>query len=352
VKLYVLRVGAGGTGSVTLPSTPTPGFLDHYDLSGALSDTVTIPITTTGAQHRVLFSGASTSEGSLTRSADGHYVTFAGFDADPASTTGVAGTANGTGGTPRVVGRLDANGMLDTSTVLTTAFSGADVRSAVTSDGHTFWVAGNSVGTPATGGIYTVQLGGTGETQILTSPNNVRWLGIFGGQLYADSGSAVATYAPYAQIFAAGAGSGLPTTGPLNPDGLAGLPISGASPYGFELFDLDPTIPGVDTLYLAIDTSTVGIQKWKYNTTISKWELKATFSPPGISGTGTAGVRGLAATVSGTNVTLYVTTAEATGTTANRLMSVTDDGSAAPAFTLLATAAANTAFRGVAIAPQ
>lgn len=346
----MLRVGAGGTGSTPLANTPTPGFLDHYDPSGALKNSVTIPTTTTGTQRRVLFSGSSTSEGALARSGDGHYLTFAGFDADPTSTTGVASTA--TTATNRVVGRLDANGMLDTSTALAAGFSGSDVRSAVTSDGQTFWVAGNSSPT-GTGGVYTVQLGGTGETQILTSPNNVRWLNIFGGQLYAGSGSAVAAYMPYAQIFQVGINSGLPTTGPQNPDGLVGLPISGASPYGFVLLDMSATVPGFDTLYVASDGTNPGIQKWTYDATAAKWVLGPTFAPPAVSGTGTTGARGLAAIVSGTTVTLYATTSDGTsGAAINQFVSIADDGSASPTFTVLATAATNTAFRGVAVAPQ
>ena len=62
------------------------------------------------------------------------------------------------------------------------------------------------------------------------------------------------------------------------------------------------------------------------------------------------GIRGLAGFVSGgTNVTLVGTTAVAT---ANALVLLVDDGSASPAFTTIATAAANTAFRGVALAPN
>lgn len=53
--------------------------------------------------------------------------------------------------------------------------------------------------------------------------------------------------------------------------------------------------------------------------------------------------------MTGANVTLVATTGEATQ---NKLVVAVDDGSAAPAVTTIATAAANTMFHGVALAPQ
>ena len=85
-----------------------------------------------------------------------------------------------------------------------------------------------------------------------------------------------------------------------------------------------------------------GIQKWTFDGTT--WSLANTLNA-GLS----TGARGLTAFVTGANVTLVATTGEATQ---NKLVVAVDDGSAAPAVTTIATAAANTMFHGVALAPQ
>ena len=72
---------------------------------------------------------------------------------------------------------------------------------------------------------------------MLAAPANVRWLGIFGGQLYGSSGSS-----GFTNVFTIG--TGLPVTVNQTATPLPGLPTSGASPYGFVLFDLDATRGG------------------------------------------------------------------------------------------------------------
>src|SRR5262249_10120957 len=80
---------------------------------------------------------------------------------------------------------------------------------------------------------------------------------------------------------------------------------------------------------------------WTFDGTA--WSLVATFAP------GTVGARGLTGRVVSGNVELFATTAE---TSANRLVTLLDDNLNTPTFTTLATAAANTIFRGVDFAPQ
>jgi hypothetical protein len=187
-------------------------------------------------------------------------------------------------------------------------------------------------------GGNAVQL--VGQTSPANPPSNARWVGIFGNQLFASSASG-------ANVGANSVGSGAPPTALSSAANLTGTSTSGTgtpSPYGFALFDLDASVPGLDTLYLADDRVVAnggGIQKWKLAG--STWTLAATFAN-GL----TAGCRGLTAWVSGSNVVLAATTAD----TPAKLVTVTDDGSAAPAFTTVATAATNTAFRGVALAPR
>jgi len=121
-----------------------------------------------------------------------------------------------------------------------------------------------------------------------------------------------------------------------------GMPTSNASPYGFAFFDR-ASVKGIDTVYVADDRAVAsggGIQKWSWNGTT--WSLTKTFTS-GI----TTGVRGLAAEVVAGKVVVYATTTEATQ---NKLVKLVDDGSASPTIATLSTAAANTAYRGVAMA--
>jgi hypothetical protein len=131
------------------------------------------------------------------------------------------------------------------------------------------------------------------------------------------------------------------------------MPLDGMSPYSFALFDRDSAVPGLDTLYVADDRTPAsdggdggGVQKWTSNG--AKWSRVATFATVN-TGTTSVAFRGLAGLVTGQAVTLVATTAEPS---ANRLVVIVDDGSAAPVGTVVATATANTAFRGVAFSPR
>jgi len=112
---------------------------------------------------------------------------------------------------------------------------------------------------------------------------------------------------------------------------------SGSSPYAFA-FNTNFT-----AAYVADDTLTGkgGVQRWDFNG--SAWTLSYAFA-----GITNVGARGLAVDFSGANPVIYATTAEAT---ANRLVSITDTGAAAPVSTL-ATAGAYQMFRGLSFAPN
>lgn len=321
-----------GDGAAALTAAATVGALDLYDLTtGTVVNTIHLPVAVSGTQKALTFAGNSTSEGALTLSADGHYVTFAGYNADT-TVTAVSSTAPAT--VNRVIGRVDAAAMLDTSTAISATTATGNPRSAVTTDGSVYYFSSSS------GGVHVVDSTHATGAQVLSAPTNMRWLGIAGGNLYGDSNSG--TSIGWFQI-----GTGLPTTPAITtaPTVLAAAP----APYGFALLDLDATVAGYDTLYIANDSATAGIQKWKFNGTA--WAVASTFLPPAPTGsTATAvGVRGLTAIVNAGVVTLVGTTNETTGI---RLFSVVDDGSATPTFNFIATAATNTAFRGVCVAPQ
>ena len=312
-NLVVVRVG---TGAGTLSGTATAVFLDEYTSMGTLVQTIPLPTAVSGSNRPLTMSGSATSEGALRRSTDGRYLTMAGY----AATTGtlsIAGTSSAT--VNRVVARIDATGTIDTTTAFN-AYNTNNIRGAVTDDGTRFWTVG-----PATGVGY-VPLGGASVTALNSA--NTRLATIFNSQLYVTSASGI-----YYGVNSVG--TGLPTTAGQTATKLSGFPASGISSYGFVFSD-------ANTLYVADDgangVSSAGIQKWTYS--------GGTWTRQYILGAGT-GVRGLTADVSGANVVLYATTTE---TSANKLITVTDTGSGA-SFTTLATAATNTAFRGIDFAP-
>src|SRR6202042_1138293 len=85
-----------------------------------------LPTAVNGSNARLVASGNATSEGALALSADGRYVTLAGYDA----AVGTAGVATSTSATVnRVVGRVDAAGDVDTSTRINALISGGNPRS-------------------------------------------------------------------------------------------------------------------------------------------------------------------------------------------------------------------------------
>src|ERR1051325_839178 len=106
-NIVVYRVGTGG--AATLAGTATAVFVDEYTPAGAFVQSVPLPTTTSGAQHALDASGTSTSEGMMTRSADGRYLVLGGYDA-------VLGGTIATNASNRVLGRIDSAGTIDTST--------------------------------------------------------------------------------------------------------------------------------------------------------------------------------------------------------------------------------------------
>jgi hypothetical protein len=325
--VVVCRVGSG---AATLTTAAASVSLERHASDGSLVQTIALPTAVSGSNRRLTLGGTKKGEGGLVVSSDGNYLTLAGYDAAP-GTASVAATA--TSAVNRIVARIDAVGNVDTTTRLNSAFDTASVGGAVSVDGSAFWVSGD--GATGLGGVWYLKHGVTGGLQILAHPNDVRTVNIVSGQLFGTTNTATFT-----SIFSVG--TGLPITAGQATSPLYGLPV--AQVYGFAFFDRNRSIAGLDRLYIANDNSVAaggGIQKWTFDGAI--WYLVATFT----DGLGTAGVRGLAAEAQGANIVLYATTAEATG---NRLVRVVDDDSVSPVATVIATAAANTVYRGVALA--
>ncbi len=328
--LVIYRIG---TGSASLTSAANAVFLDEYTPSGTLVQSVALPTTASGSNHRLVASGTATSEGLLTRSTNGQYLVLTGYDA-AVGTASVAGTASTT--VARVVGLVGVGGGIDTSTALTDFSNANNPRSAISSDGTSIWVGG------AAGGVRYTTDGSTTSTQLSTTVTNIRQVEIFNGQLY-ESDSSGST------IRIGTVGSGLPTTTGQTITNLPGFETSTGSPYNFFFADLNPSVAGVDTLYVAEDTAgTPAGQIQKYSLVGGNWTANGTIAA--------AAIRGLTGVVNGTTVTLFGTTGGSGATGGGSLYTLTDtsgyNATITGSLSTIATAASNEAFRGVALAPD
>ena len=309
-NIVVSRVGDG---SGALTNAATAVFLDEYTPAGVLVQSIPMPTTASGSNKRFTNSGSATSEGALTLSTDGRYLTLAGYDA----ATGTASIASTTSANNnRVVAVVGMSGSIDTTTALSDAYSANNIRSAVYDPATGIWTGG-----PGTGVRFTT-FGGTTSTQLSTGLTNTRVVNVANGQLYTSSASG-------AFQGVSSVGSGLPTSSGQTVTLLSGFPTaSGPSAYDFCFAD-------ASTLYVADDRTNGngGIQKWTLNA--GTWTLAYT-----LASATNVGARGL--TSDGT--ALLATTTD------NKLVMVTDTG-VGSAFTTLVTGATNTALRGVEFTP-
>ena len=217
----------------------------------------------------------------------------------------------------------------------TTANTGNNIRGAASVDGNTFYTTGSgSAAVPPTN-IFT--FGGTTATGVATTSSGATVTNIRNDEIFTTAVSAQSLY------YSTGSGTagiymytGLPTSTAATSTLLV-TDAAGKSPYGFSIS------PDGKTVYVADDSS--GIMKYTSTTgAAGSFALAATYA--------TTKARGLVVDYSGANPILYATS---TATSANTLFSITDDGSASDFAnqnaTTLATAPANTAFRGVDFAP-
>jgi len=242
-NLVVMRVdnsAAGGSGAM---------FLDEYSRTG-LSAGNTIALPTSGTNAMSTPRGMS-HDRHLHLSPDGRFLTLMGYNAAPgsvdASTTSASSVA-------RVVGIVMPSGTVDLSTKLTDSYDATYFRSAVTTDGSKIWLAGdNQDGNTTSGGLRFTTKGSSStvnlsQVQVLggsKTPDNVRDVGVYGGQLYDCSGSSSSIGKGVFTV-----GTGLPETGSQLATKFDPGSVSKSS---FYMLDLDAGIAGVDTMYAAGD---------------------------------------------------------------------------------------------------
>ncbi len=328
-NVVVYRVGDGAAG---LLNTGAAVFLDEFSPSGALVQSVPLPATAIGNNRQLIASGTSTSEGLLSRTADGQCLLAAGYARDLGGVGSLSSTAGAA--VPRTVALIGASASIDTRTALADAADGNNPRGvAGLSCSGAFWFAGGA------GGVRTFEIAATTSTQVSTTLTNVRQPAIFAGQLYISTGVGTA-------VRIGTVGSGLPTTSGQVIAALPGFSLLG-SPYAYVLADLSDTTVGVDTLYVADDSATA---LSKYTLSGGNWALTGTV------GADADDYRGLTASIIGTTVALFaVRNGGNSAPGGGQLVTLVDasgyNGTLTGMPSLLATAATNTAFRGVAFAP-
>jgi hypothetical protein len=310
-NLAVLRVGDG---TESLSSHGNSVFIDQFTTSGTLVSSIAIPDNATNA---LLVSGSASSEGALTRSADGRLLEFAGYNIAFTNSTSSLASSSSTD-VPRVLGIVDAAGTFALVGVTTNQYSGNNMRSGTTDGRGNYWGAGATSG--------TFYFGGGDTNTVQTNVANTIVIQDLGGNLYFST-----------QKITNGIWkiSGTPTT-PASANVLFKTGASSAT-YAF-VFN-----PGFTTAYLADDTlaGKGGVQRWDFNGTT--WTMSYAFS-----GITNVGARAVTVDFSGVQPLIYATTAEDTN---DRLVSITDTG-AASTVTTLATAGVNQLFRGVALTPD
>jgi hypothetical protein len=301
--IVIFRVGDG---TQALTNTQNSVFLDEYTTNGTYVQSLPMPTAWYGANAPLISFGSGFAQGEMTLSQDGRFLVVPGFGAPYGYNTNYTlYTEYASNQVPRVVGLVDGQGNINTTTVQTNAFETTEeIRSAASTDGTNIWYGGD------TSGIKATTVGSSLATQVEKSVTNIRYVNIYSNQLYftASTGIRSTTNIP------------LPTTTLGLPAILSGTftngSVLGTAPFGFVMFNLKGgSIP--DTLYtcegtISYPSEGTGVVL-KYSLIGgTNWVNSGSLGAGNACGiTGVMNVQG-----SQTNVTLFITnggTASATG---------------------------------------
>lgn len=326
-------VWQSGDGTNPLSTTTAAVSLREFTPGGTPVQTITMPSSGTGT--KLVGVGNTSTEGTLSISPDGRWIGFGGYDIGTGSTSPASATA-----VARVAGILNTTTGTFSLNPMGAGFrtsSGAAIRGVATDDGNNIWGVGSSQGL-----VYGTVLGGTGSFGTISSGIGTQYnaIGVFAGtttNLYATttvgSNPRLGTFGPAA----------LPTGTATSFTAVPGLPTAGTAGNGFVLLDVNSTVPGLDTLYVASASAAADGGIYKYSLGLSgTWTLAGQSS--------SLPLRGLSGFVSGSNVRLFATST-------STLYTYWDADAATSSFTgatltSIATAPTNTAFRGVAVVPE
>ncbi len=317
-------------------------FLDEYSPTGTLVQTVAMPTIASGSNRPFVISGQQNFEGTLNLSTDKRYLVMGGYKSG-------ACTVSTASGNTRIVATVDNNALVNTSTELTDF--DFYFKSVASTNGTDLWIDGNF-------GIHYTTLGASTSTRVSTDNQNNYNLGIYDNKLYFCTEAAASRFGYLS--------NGLPTTAnqPYTILGSAFAPtqIAGLNaPYGMIMFDMDATIPGVDVVYMAegalngTANASRGLVKYCVNSS-GVWVKSGAIIPAPVATDGLKQLTGSYDAATGV-VTLYAVTQAAVNANAtSSIVKITDatgyNGSLSGSFTNLVTSGANTAFRGIALAPQ
>ena len=322
-NIVIVRVGDG---TQALTNTGNSVYLDEYTTNAIWAaagtfnnptpvQSILMPTNWVGANGPLIMSGTTLGDGELCLSTDGRYLSFAGYgatfgqatqDLATTTTTGVVGQVS------RVIGLVDGNGHIYTTTTLIDANEDAnDIHTAVSLDGTNIWHVGEG---NAMGGKYTTR-GSMVSTQVEeVSRFNGRTFGIYNKTLYYSANHAVGG-ATNASVAVNPFGGSLPTSfvnsNFLYLAGVMGNSITSSpaigSPWAFCMFSLNGGA-APDTLYVADNNTNApgeplghsgGVVKYCYIPSSNAWVNFGYIYAEGA--TGVTGVK------NGTNVTLYIT---------------------------------------------
>jgi hypothetical protein len=364
--LIVVRVGAGGATAYPSGSAPVPVFLDEWDVSGAtavLKNTIPLPTTGSGA---FTLPATSDHDGQVSQSVNGQFLVLGGYREAVGSTATLHTNTAAASDINRVVARVGANGVADTSTALAGAsdYNKSSIRSVASLDGSQFWTAGNDITKPPTagadaGGLRYAVFGANSATGLNNGYSyDVRTVGIFGGQMFGASSSSNSPTGPGAQVPSssngkdvysistdAAHGGSIPTPGGV----VSFKSLTNVGSQSPVFLDLSNTITGVDTAYVANSAGSVD----KYSLVVQPdTTLKWTFN----GSINLSTVEDLTASVDGTSVSLYGSVYSGAGggifkavdSTGYNVAPTASFGTSA----FIALPDANTQFRGVAFAPS
>ena len=334
--LVVLQVGDG---IHPLATSGSPIFLNNFSLS-SLNTTFQVSLPTGGTN--ALIQGNNQFTGMIGLSRDGRLLVVSGYNTNLPYSSSVESAGSPV---PRGVATVDVAGNYALNVATTTAFAGGTFRGAVSDGLGNFWAGAQNSGIQYLGTnsapvqVSTLGSGaGTGAIRDLILINgNI----CFSTSQFPSPGNhGIATFA------------GTPTT-PQEPTlvivttsipGATGTP----SAKGFAI-NSNKTIA-----YVAdVRSFAAGGGIYRFNGTgagtAGSWTYAYTLIN-NLDSTATGVFQELAVDFSGANPKIYATTAN-TASPGNALVAATDTGAATSPFSLLATAPALTAFRGLTFAP-
>ncbi|MGZ5567490.1 MAG: beta strand repeat-containing protein, partial [Limisphaerales bacterium] len=337
-NLVVSRLGDGGqTLQVTNGNTI---YIDQFETNGNYVSSVMIPDDTSVNAGALIVAGqdanggaAGLGEAVLTSSPNNTYLSLAGYNVTRPYTNISGATISGDNASvePRGIGLVNGLGYYQMPLKITASAITGSLRSAYTDDsGTNFWLVGGSLGVR----YFNSDSTGSGVSITGGSGNNNRFVDVFGGNMYFDSATNTGG------IFKM---TGSPTIAAANTQLIT-------YPFQNQVNEFAVSSDG-QTIYLTSgaigDSAGTGVERWDFNGSI--WVSNKVFTYS--SG---LGARGLVVDwtgfsgggASGTNATLYFTTAE---TNNNKLVKVVDVVS--PTTTLLASAGPSQVFRSVKFAP-